>query len=556
MEFRFAGRALPAEPGSSVAAALVAAGERICRQSPDGGRGVFCGMGVCAECTVVVDGRPGVLACMTPVADGMIVDAQPVRPEVGSVVPPAPTHTELSPDVLVVGAGPAGLACARTAAAAGLDVVVIDERRGPGGQYYKQPSDPRPGRRLDAQFRDGRRLIDQALASGARLHTGMTVWGAFAPDHVVAVGSELSLTVRARRLVLGTGAYERGVPMPGWTLPGVMTTGAAQTLLRSYGTPAGRRVLVTGNGPLNLQVAAELALAGVQVVGVAEVADPFGWRSAPALAQMAAAAPGLARDGARYLAVLRRHRVPVHARTAVIRCDGDTVLRTATLARLDAAGHPVAGTERTLEVDAVCTGFGFAPSTEISRALGCEHRYDPGRDVLEVVRDDAGLTSLPTVRVIGDGGASQGAKVALAQGELAGAALVAELRGGAGQGSGSAARRRLRRNLRFQRALSRAYAAPHLALQLADDDTVVCRCEDVTLADARADAGLLSSGAIKRVTRAGMGPCQGRYCGATLQAIARDNSGVAVDAFSGLRPQAPIKPVRIGQIADRDEGER
>jgi pyruvate/2-oxoglutarate dehydrogenase complex dihydrolipoamide dehydrogenase (E3) component len=325
-------------------------------------------------------------------------------------------------------------------------------------------------------------------------------------------------------------------------------------LLRSYATPAGRRVLVSGNGPLNLQVAAELTRAGVEVVAVAELGGPWSPRRAGHLAVMAACVPSLAREGAGYLATLRRRRVPLLSRSAVVRLDGDSTVRSATVARLDDGGRPVVGSERTFEVDAVCTGFGFVPSAEVSRALGCAHRYDAAHDVVEVERDELGRTSVANVWVIGDGGASLGAKVALAQGMRAGAALAAELaptppaisRGGA------AAKRAYRRHLRFQRALAQVYAAPQLGHLLATEDTVVCRCENRTLAEVRAESDVLSAGAIKRVTRAGMGPCQGRYCAAVLTSIARENSGVPVDERSGFRAQAPFKPVRIGVIADAD----
>ena len=535
-QISYSGREISVSPGDSVASALIAVGERWCRETDDGDRrGVFCGMGVCAECTVVIDGTPGRLACMTPVRDGMAVDVQPPRP-----VLPAPTssdtadqdETELHPDVLVVGGGPAGLVAAAVAAEAGLDVVLVDERAKPGGQYFKQPAAAFTidAGRLDSQFRAGRSLIDRFRASGARHLAGVRVWGAFAPDHLTASGPDTRWVFRPRQLVLATGAYERGVPLPGWTLPGVLTTGAAQTLLRSHQVSPGDRVLVSGNGPLNLQVGAELRRAGVVVVAVAELGRPFR-RPVPGL-RMALAAPGVLLDGLGYLTTLARHRVRRLSATSVIRCDGDTRVRTATLARIDAGGRPVPGTEQVLEVDAVCLGFGFLPSNELARSLGCEHRVDSDRDTLEVVRDDLGRTTVPGVWVVGDAGAPRGAAVALAAGAICGAAVVRELGVDLPPGPGEdRAIRRRRRQLRFQRALTAAYRAPLLRHQLAEPDTLICRCENVTLGELTGglavDVG--AAGSIKRVTRAGMGKCQGRYCGPVVAQLAAAATGLPVE---------------------------
>jgi thioredoxin reductase len=561
MAILYSGREIGAIPGDTVASALVAARERICRQTDAGdGRGLFCGMGLCSECSVVVDGTPSRLACMTPVHDGMTIDVQPPRPVLAACAGAAKMdETELTPDVLVVGGGPAGLVAAAIAAEAGLDVVLIDERLKLGGQYYKQPgagftidSD-----HLDMQYRDGRALIERFRNSGAMLLAGVRVWGAFARDHLVAAGPDSRWLLRPRQLVLATGAYERGVPFPGWTLPGVMTTGAAQTLLRSHQVSPGDRVVVSGNGPLNLQVAAELSRAGVTVVTVAELGRPFHLTHARAAVRMGLAAPRLIRDGLTYLRILSRHRVPLFSSTAVIRCDGEAVVRTATLARIDRCGKPVAGTERIVEVDAVCLGYGFLPSNELARSLGCAHRVDPLSDALEVVRDAAGRTSIPGVWVIGDGGAPLGAKVALAAGALCGAALVRELGGEVGDAVKAEARRATRRHarqLRFQRALADAYEAPLLGHRLADPETVVCRCENVTLGDLHGELadGVGAAGSLKRVTRAGMGKCQGRYCGPVLTRLASEATGDAVDAFSGFLSQAPITPTPVGAIAAPD----
>ena len=438
----------------------------------------------------------------------------------------------------------------------GVDVVVIDERSKLGGQFYKQPPQERAidDSRIDSQYRVGRKLIARAQEAGVRVLNDVTLWGAFAPDSLAARSEDCDWVLRPGRLVLATGAHERPVPIPGWTLPGVMTTGAAQTLLRSGQVAPGKRVMLSGNGPLNMQVAAELARAGVEVVALAEQADLRWWRNLGNGAGMLTAAPELVAKGFSYRTTLARAGVPVMDRASVVEIRGDQRVEAAVLARLDTAGIPLPGTEREFAADAVCLGYGFIPANEISRALGCDHRYDPVTGTLVAVRTPTGRTSLDSVWVVGDAGGINGAYVATALGAIAGADVLADL--GATSAdlparAGSRARRTLRRHRRFQHHLRGLYRVEPLTTELAHDATLVCRCESVTLGELREAfaGGAKSAGAAKRLTRAGMGKCQGRYCIPSVLALAAGASGVSPGEFSGFAPQAPIRPVAVGEVA-------
>lgn len=240
--------------------------------------------------------------------------------------------------------------------------------------------------------------------------------------------------------------------------------------------------------------------------------------------------------------------------------------------RLRGSSHPAGGltvhiaglgakppaAERTFSVDAACLGYGFQPSNEILRALGCAHDYDAARDQLttRLAPDGTGRTTVPNVYALGDCTGLGGAKAALAEGTIVGVAVAAELGHGiAGDlaAERDAARRALARHRQFQAALWRFYAAPPLGLDLASRETVVCRCEEVTVGriDAALAEGCPSIGELKRTTRAGMGACQGRYCGPILSALMAERLGRDPDDSLRFAPRMPVKPVPVADIAGR-----
>ena len=326
---------------------------------------------------------------------------------------------------------------------------------------------------------------------------------------------------------------------------------AAQTLLRAYGVLPGRRVLVSGNGPLNIQVAAEVVRAGGEVVAVCELAALRHPLRAAAAAPAALAVPALVAQGARMARDLRRARVPLLTRHTVVRAEGDGRVERAVVARLDASGRPRPGTERAFEVDAVCAGFGFLPSNELARTLGAEHRFDERLGQLAAVVDERGRSSVDGVWIVGDGAGTAGAPAARAAGLLAGLDAARSLGrtppASLGAEEPSATRARSR-SLRFQRGLNRLFAAPRPVDQLAVPETLVCRCEEVSLAAVEGSFGdgAGAIGAVKRVTRAGMGRCQGRYCASVLAELASRRSGIAAREEDWFAPAPPLKPVTVG----------
>nr|WP_294529555.1 FAD-dependent oxidoreductase [uncultured Rhodopila sp.] len=528
--FQFNGLPVEALEGETIAAALAAAGITTLRHTPSGApRGVFCGAGACWDCVVTVNGRVGQRACKTLAADGAIVSS--IAPDAFPIPGEAAAAEERVCDILVIGGGPAGLSAATAAARAGASVVLLDEGQAPGGQYARPLSPSHTTIEPDKQFRLGIELRGQAIQAGVRLESDALVWGAFAPDEIAALVRGKSIVYRPRRLILATGAYETPVPVPGWTLPGVMTTGGLQTLARSQRVIPGQKILLAGNGPLNLKLACELVASGIKPVAVLEAASRPGALQYPDILKMSWWGGDLLREGRDLVRTLKQAKVPILWNTALDRLEGDGRVETA-----------VAGAQR-FEVDVVGLHVGFQPETGLARALGVPQRWiNVGAGYLATKADEDGRTAVENVFAVGDSTVIGGARIAQWQGWLTGQAVARDL--GLTAPPLERARIAAARAVHFQQSLAFIFDADRVKIA---DETVVCRCEEITAATLRAEiaAGVTSLPALKKATRAGMGECQGRFCAHTVARLCPDLQEDS--AFAA--PRAPLRPVPIAALA-------
>lgn len=433
----------------------------------------------------------------------------------------------MTADIAVLGAGPAGLAAAAAAHRAGARVTLVDANPRAGGQYWRH----RPGAdAVPARLRD--LPVD--------FRSGHAIW------HVERTGDGVTVhtdrgEVHARRVIIATGAYDRQLPFPGWTLPGVFTAGGAQALLKGHGVVVGDRVVVAGTGPFLLPVAAGLAEAGARVLGVFEAGSPLGFARHPTAVVRN---PAKLTEGAGYLRVLRRHRIPFHTRKTVVAAHGEDRVRSVTVATLDRRWH--AGARQELDCDAVAVGYGFTPQLELPLQLGCATHLDADGSLVATA-DDRQRSSVPDVYLAGEVCGVGGAQLSVVEGEIAGTHAAG--------GTPSPRLLRRRATLRaFATAMHRTYPVPAGWQSWLSGDTLVCRCEEVPLDRVRravADLGATDPRAVKLLARPGMGLCQGRVCGfATACLVAGERPVTAAD-LRGVATRPIAQPVTLGSLAEQ-----
>jgi NADPH-dependent 2,4-dienoyl-CoA reductase/sulfur reductase-like enzyme len=397
-------------------------------------------------------------------------------------------------------------------------------------------------------------LIEAAEQCGARLLPRTSAVSVRGTSVVLVEEGQRARVVEAARLLLAPGAHDRPVVFPGWTLPGVITAGGAQTLVKTQRVLPGRQIVFAGSGPLALAFPAQLRGYGANVTLVLEAGPAPGPLD---VGRLLAAAPGnfpLLRDALTYRAQLLRARVPLRYRRIVVRAEGDARLEAVVHAAVDSEWRPIPGTEERVVADTLCIGYGFFPSVELLRLAGCEMRYDENMGGPVVVVDEWMRTTAPGVFAAGDGTGIAGSYVAIDEGRLAalGAALdLGVLQGTAAEKRAAPIRRRLRRKDAFRAALRRLHTIGPGIYELSSSDTTVCRCEEVTAGelDAAIDASV-DVNVVKGLTRAGMGLCQGRNCQRQVGAAIARRYGQQLGDLPFATPRAPIRPVPIAALAD------
>jgi len=456
-------------------------------------------------------------------------------------------------ELVVIGAGPAGLAAAASAAKAGVECLLLDEQATPGGQIYRSVESVPEQRAnlLGPDYRHGRKLVSEFRQSGAAYAPGTSVWNLTSQREIGIVRDGHASLIRAKRIIIASGAFERPVPFPGWTLPGVMPAGAAQILLKSSALIPDDGVVLAGTGPLLLLLAWQYLNAGIDIRAVLDVAPTGNFWRALAYLPKALMAHHYIVKGLRYQTRIKLAGVPYFKGVSDIRAVGGKAI--------EAVEFDYRYARKRIQTPLLLTHFGVIPDTHLSRCAGCKHNWDPAELCWQPETDEWGDSSVPGITVAGDCAGIGGAIAARHAGRLAGlhsafalGRLTESQRGHASRED----RRWLNDDLRVRPFLEAVFRPPAELLDQPDDTTMICRCEEISAAEIREAirAGHQDVNQVKFFTRCGMGPCQGRQCNnAVCHLVARELNVDMADA-DGYRIRPPIRPLSIGQLADLGEG--
>lgn len=458
---------------------------------------------------------------------------------------------------VIIGGGPGGISAAIEAAKAGLTVTVLDENDRIGGQIYRQLE---KGFKVDdfnimgKGFKKGLELCRQfeELKGKIIYLNNATVWGIFNNRTIAFARNGSSERLQFDKLLIAAGAYDRPVPFPGWTLPGVLTAGGAQKLVKTERVIPGKKILLAGTGPLQLVLADQLLQAGCEIAAILEAGEIKNnwlklikgmWGNWEYMA-----------DGLIYLHHIKKAGIPLLRNHIITEARGDNQVEAVVVAKVDKDWRPIADTKQTIKVDTVCLGYGLVTSSELTSLAECEHEYENACGGYVPVRTETMETTVQGIYAVGDGARVAGSKVAIEEGRIVGIVIANAL----GYVSDEKkwvivkeSKKSIAKYNRLRKVLDEISRPRPGLYELANNETIICRCEDVTFREIHAAMSKEGSKAkdIKRTTRLGMGSCGGRMCGPTIIELLKNKSGLDSRSPENLTPRPPVKPVPIGVLS-------
>ena len=457
-------------------------------------------------------------------------------------------------DITIIGAGAAGLSATAEAVKLGARVALVDDNQHPGGQYFRQPAPKNFTFASLASDRDRQRfeILVNALDSPlVDYRPGATVWDIHDPLTIGVADGQRSGRIRSSAIVIAAGARDHVYPFPGWTLPGVITAGGSQNLIKGMGVIPAGPIVVAGNGPLLLVAAASLVSVGAKVAAVVEASNPP-WNIVRHAGELIHGGSNL-RLAVKYLRTLRKARIPVLRGYGVIAANGGDSLNSVEIAPIDSNGKFIRSQVRQIAAKTMVIGTGLTPSLELPRLLGLEEVSMPLRGGPNVLTNEKMMSSTRGVFVAGDGSSIGGVELSLVEGRIAGinAAVHADVTvsksATATLTRDFAAHKRL---CRFRSGLESVFMTKVDWYDLITPETIICRCEDVTLSELEKyqAKGLTTPLQLKAATRTGMGRCQGRNCLASLAAVTKSGSRDKEPNGEMPRTRPPARPILLSEL--------
>jgi NAD(P)H-nitrite reductase large subunit len=464
----------------------------------------------------------------------------------------------MNPDVLIVGAGPAGMSAALALNAAGAQVRVVEEQDAPGGQIYRavdRVSRQRPDN-LDLYGTDYARGLDitkQLPDSGIELSFSTSVWDISRQTKGLSIGlvkGNKAELVHPRHIILATGAMERPTPFPGWTLPGVITVGAAQTLFKASAMVPDSRPVIAGTGPLVYLFAIQMINAGVEPAMILDTGPRFVrmqlWMN---LIQALATDSSSLLKGRSWLKKIKQAGIHRQPGVRSLRAKGDTCLQS--------IEYSYGNITREIDTELLLVHDGVIPNSHLAMSAGCDHHWNSLQHCWEPMLDNRGVSTQPEISIVGDSAGIAGADAATCSGRIIGW-NVAQSLGFVDQSRCQSETREYRRQLDrisiLRRFIDRHYRPLDYFQVPVDNETIVCRCEEVTVGEIRkvAELGCMGPNQGKAFTRCGMGPCMGRQCGNTVSQLFANYLGMDVNQIGHYRIRPPIRPLTVEHLANLD----
>lgn len=448
-------------------------------------------------------------------------------------------------DLVVIGAGPAGLAGGLQAHELGLSVVILDDGKRPGGQIYRNLENLTDKMRsiLGKSYLNGENLLRNAKHIGLDIRAEAVVWHISAEKIVYFVHKGEVVAVEAEAIMLATGALERPFPIPGWTLPGVMTAGAAQIAMKSGSAIPAGRIVLAGCGPLLYLVAGQLAKAGADVRAVLDT-TPRGnyWR---AIRHVAFGLTSLSQlfHGIRMIQTMSAHGIRRTLQVQDIKILGDN--------RAEAVEYSTPRVSGIIEADCILLHQGIVPNIQLYRHLGCEIRWNDSQLCFHPVIDGNWQTSVPGIFAVGDNACIMGAKAAEYSARLAALHMAENNKRIIDPKTRKSIQRKFRQLTEIRKFLDALYRPPIQFRMPTRENTVVCRCEEIAAGEITglAAAGCAGPNQAKFFTRCGMGPCQGRNCGLTVTELFARATGKSPDQVGYYTIRSPIRPFPLAVLA-------
>ncbi|MDF3218562.1 MULTISPECIES: NAD(P)/FAD-dependent oxidoreductase [Mesorhizobium] len=448
-------------------------------------------------------------------------------------------------DLVVIGAGPAGLAGALQAHELGLSVVILDDGKRAGGQIYRNLENLTDKMRsiLGKSYLNGESLLGNAQHMGLDIRAEAVVWHISAAKIVYFVHKDQVVAIEAKAIMLATGALERPFPIPGWTLPGVMTAGAAQIAMKSGSAIPAGRIVLAGCGPLLYLVAGQLAQAGADVQAVLDTTPSGNYWRAICHSKLGSTSLSQLFDGIRMIRTMSAYGIRRILQVEDIRILGEN--------RAEAVEYSTPRESGTIEADCTLLHQGVVPNIQLYRHLGCEIRWDDSQLCFHPVIDGNWQTSVPGIFAVGDNARIMGAKAAEYSARLAAFHIAENKKRIIDPKSRNSIQRKFRQLTELRKFIDTLYRPPSQFRIPPQEDTVICRCEEITAGEITdlAAAGCVGPNQAKFFTRCGMGPCQGRNCGLTVTELFAHVTGKSPDEVGYYTIRSPIRPLALAALA-------